>query len=189
MTEKEAEKKFMNYLRKEKIIENTLVIINEELVDAFGQGIYDYEIETNDDELKDESKKRERTDDSVFYHKLLRTDLLTLFKKSLKKNYRITNVQSKSSSIKQGVFPGVSITAEKSKNRFITTVVGLENFGIMPDHLTTMYRNKFACSVTTHEIPGKKNLGKKVKKIKLIFLKGTYLTRNIFGSGQGNYDV
>ena len=172
MTQKETEKKLFDFLRKEKIIEGKTVIINETLVDAFGSGIYDYELEERedggegdgagggDDQMEETGKVKTRTENTVLYHRLLRNDLLTLLGRSLQDCYRITDTTTKKSTVKQGACPKVTVIAEKVKNRFVTKVLGLEFFGITPDSLVSTYSNRFACSVTTHDLPGKNNKNK-----------------------------
>ena len=54
-----------------------------------------------------------------------------------------------------GVFPGIHITAEKSHNKNINKITGLDSYGIDLDKLSTKFQTQFACSVSLHELPGK----------------------------------
>ena len=64
---------------------------------------------------------------------------------------------------RQGNFKGISITAEKAHNKNITKMVGLEQFCIDLNELSSKFQLKFACSVSMHELPGK-NAGKVIYK-------------------------
>lgn len=54
-----------------------------------------------------------------------------------------------------GNFKGISMTAEKAHNKNITKIVGLEPYGFDLEELSNKFQLKFACSVSTHELPGK----------------------------------
>lgn len=70
--------------------------------------------------------------------------------------------------IRAGVFKGITMTAEKAHNKNITKIVGLEQFGFDLEELSNKFQLKFACSVSTHELPGK-NINCKVIEIFINF--------------------
>lgn len=51
--------------------------------------------------------------------------------------------------------------AEKSHNKNVTRVQGLEVFGFDLQELSAKFQHKLACSVSIHELPGK-NAGKEL---------------------------
>lgn len=73
----------------------------------------------------------------------------------------VTNLETGKSSLSQGNFKPVHLTAEKSHNKNVTKVVGLEKFEIKPTAISSSLQLKFACSVSTHDLPGK-NAGKEL---------------------------
>ena len=73
-----------------------------------------------------------------------------------------------------GSFKGIEIITEKSHNKFLTKIIGLEDFGFDLKGLRALRdlcKVKYACSISLKEIPGsakRKQLMKKVKTFDLI---------------------
>ena len=100
---------------------------------------------------------------------MFRIDRTTLINKILKKcspSYHIRDKESDKDIFSEGTFKGVQLIAEKSNNKNITKIIGLETF-ILPkseadeqmNGFANQLQQKFACSVNIQNLPGK-NAGK-----------------------------
>jgi len=67
-----------------------------------------------------------------------------------------------------GPIPKITFTTEKrsgGKNKKVTHITGLENYGLDPKEFASTCSKKFACSTTAQNLPGKDRKGKKEVKI------------------------
>lgn len=179
-TPDEAHKMLMDFLRSKKLLEGKNVIINEDVVGAFGQGIYDHKIPDRFDENDEDGKAKVRDENSIQFDKIEKSILFDLFNKLTIDCHRVTDQSTRQVKVKQAKFKGLTIIAEKSKNRFFTKIIGLENFGLNPEMFTSILANRFNCSVTTGNVNVGKNGPKVPPKVKLShhFLKKlTFLRR------------
>lgn len=99
----------------------------------------------------------------------MRIDRGTLVNKMLKTcsvSYHMKDKETGFESFGEGTFKGIQIIAEKSNNKNITKIIGLETF-IVPKSeaeeqihgFANFLKEKFACSVNVGNLPGK-NAGK-----------------------------
>lgn len=87
--------------------------------------------------------------------------LMDAFNKCLIEVHEIKNLKDKKVEVKNSAFRNVQIVAEKAHNKFITSMSGLEPFGVDLEKLASYFQNKFATSCTISDLPGK-NTGKVV---------------------------
>lgn len=86
-----------------------------------------------------------------------KSDLFDMYNKMLIDCHRVMDAKTKQTTVKQSKFKGVEIIAEKAKNRFVTRIIGLENFGLDPENFVDIFKTKYATSVNTQKIEsGKK---------------------------------
>lgn len=101
----------------------------------------------------------------------MRIDRGTLVNKMLKTcsvSYHMKDKETGFESFGEGTFKGIQIIAEKSNNKNITKIIGLETF-IVPKSeaeeqihgFANFLKEKFACSVNVGNLPGK-NAGKEI---------------------------
>lgn len=81
---------------------------------------------------------------------MLRDELFKKFDHYLQHYYRITDLRTGEEENKQGAFKGVTLVAEKSHNKNITRINGLEPYQFNVTSLVNKFQLKFACSVSTH---------------------------------------
>lgn len=124
----------------------------------------DEEEEDDDDDEGEKKKKGKKKANKTF-----RIDRALLVNKILKKcsvSHHMFDKENEVDVFAEGSFKGIQIVAEKSNNKNITKVVGLETF-IFPKKEADEQLNwfahhlqqKFACSVNIQNLPGK-NAGK-----------------------------
>lgn len=147
---KEARDRLMTYLERENLIEKRKVNLDPMLGKLWGTK------EQSTSLNKDELMKRVE-EGLVLYHSLEAID--------------------KKPEVRIGAFKGVVLTAEKSRNKNITKINGLELFGLDIQVMSNYLQIKFACSSTAHEVMGKNNSGKVI--LLFLFLGNCYL-RQLF---------
>lgn len=77
-------------------------------------------------------------------------DLMKKLPEYLLGYHQIVDLQTGEQEIKGGAFKGINLVAEKSHNKNITRMVGLEPFKFNINSLVNKFQLKFACSVSTH---------------------------------------
>lgn len=88
--------------------------------------------------------------------------------KTCSTSYHFRDKENNFESFNQGTFKGIQLVAEKSNNKNITKIIGLETF-IVPrseadeqiNGFANFLKQKFACSVNVQNLPGK-NAGKEI---------------------------
>jgi len=71
-----------------------------------------------------------------------------------------------------GPFMGIEIIAEKQHNKFVTKIIGLENFGFdlkKIRELRDICKVKYACSISMKEIAGSAKRKQLMKKVNFYF--------------------
>lgn len=81
-------------------------------------------------------------------------------------SYHMKDKQNNIESFHEGTFKGIQLVAEKSNNKNITKIIGLETFIVPKSEIdeqingfANSLKEKFACSVNIQNLPGK-NAGK-----------------------------
>jgi len=80
---------------------------------------------------------------------MAKDDLFKKLPEYLLPYHKITDLQSGDEETKGGGFKGINLVAEKSHNKNITRMVGLEPFKFNINSLVNKFQLKFACSVST----------------------------------------
>ena len=131
-------------------MEGKNIIINEDLVNAFGTGVYEYKIPDRSEETEEGGhKNKHRDENSIKFDKMPKSDLFDIYNKMLIDCHRVLDAKTKQTTVKQSKFKGIELIAEKAKNRFVTRVIGLENFGLDPENFVDIFKTKYATSVNT----------------------------------------
>lgn len=176
----------MTYLRAAKCFEGKRVIINDQLEAMFGldlqgimqvEGVDDQQEEMNEDDFPEMGatgeKRRDRTEASQVFKKVDKKDFQKLFMKNMQDYHKIVDPDQRDEKkrvlVRPGRFPKVKIIAEKSKNRFVTRLSGLEPFNADLKVLSSHLSNRFACSCSVHVLSS----GRKGKTREVV-MQGTF---------------
>jgi len=83
--------------------------------------------------------------------------IMEMFEKDLLPYHRVINKKTNTEYEEQGKFRGIEIVTEKSHNKFLTKIIGLEAFGFDLKKIRALRdvcKVKYACSISLKEIPG-----------------------------------
>lgn len=116
------------------------------------------------EEEEAEGKKAKKKKQNIM--KMDRGALVNRILKTCSTSYHIRDPATGTESFHQGVFKGIQLVAEKSNNKNITKILGLETFIVPKEEadeqinwLANTLKQKFASSVNIQNLPGK-NAGK-----------------------------
>eukprot|EP01016_Furgasonia_blochmanni_P000252 TRINITY_DN1001_c0_g1_i1.p1 TRINITY_DN1001_c0_g1~~TRINITY_DN1001_c0_g1_i1.p1 ORF type:complete len:729 (-),score=327.94 TRINITY_DN1001_c0_g1_i1:179-2275(-) len=173
-TEQEAHDAFQKFLTATKKLEKKNVFVDVELLSIFPEAQNLKKTEEEEEGTKGEGegaaaagagegevtskKKGERKSDKLY---ITKDQAFKMFGNHLDTFHRIRYLDTGKEEIKKGEIKPIHLIAEKAHNKNITRIAGLETFAFNINAMVTYFQVRFACSVSTHDLPGK-NAGREV---------------------------
>lgn len=147
-TREEVQNAIQKYINKHNLVEKKFIKLDEEMKPYFWVEKAESEGEEEGEEDEEGNKKAKAKKPAQFT--MSKEDLFKKLEDYMAPHYKIVDLKTKQEEVKAGAFKGITMVAEKSHNKSVTKIIGLEPFHFNISSLVSKFQSKFECSVTTH---------------------------------------
>lgn len=138
----EFEKLIKDYLKKEKLLKGSDVVINDDLKQDFDLETEEFQ-DSSESENEDEDENKKKKKKFHLENTIPLKKLLEILEKYLLFQYEVFVKSTGSTLVYDGEFKGPTIFAEKSHNKFVTRVISLNLYGINLELLLKEWMKKY----------------------------------------------